>query len=162
MTTVDAPLEPAATAPVPAGSRLIGPAADTIALFSAALTLLVLSGVTPLAPVPALATALAVLHSLVSGTAAATAPPTALIQAAIVVSLLVVNVVTDALLLLAPTPMSSRAIGAIALGLAMLWATATFLVLGGLTWIAPVDEVVKQLLLGNAVTGLLLLAIIGR
>ena len=58
--------------------------------------------------------------------------------------------------------MSSRLIGAITLGLALLWATATFLVLGGLTWIAPVDEVVKQLLLGNAVTGVLLLAIIGR
>ncbi|HZR63009.1 MAG TPA: PAS domain-containing sensor histidine kinase [Xanthobacteraceae bacterium] len=58
--------------------------------------------------------------------------------------------------------MSSRLIGAIALGLALLWATVTFLVLGGLTWIVPVDEVVKQLLLGNAVTGVLLLAIIGR
>src|SRR5581483_9079344 len=73
-----------------------------------------------------------------------------------------VNLVTDALLLLAPRPMSSRLIGAIALGLALLWATVTFLVLGGLTWIVPVDEVVKQLLLGNAVTGVLLLAIIGR
>ena len=78
------------------------------------------------------------------------------------VLLLVGNIVTDVLLLLAPMPMSSRLIGAITLGLALLWATATFLVLGGLTRIAPVDEVVKQLLLGNAVTGVLLLAIIGR
>ncbi len=164
MTTVEqvAPLEPAATAPVPVGSRLIGPVADGIALLSAALTLLVLSGITPIAPVPALATALAALQSFSHGTAAAAATPTELIQAAIVVLLLVVNVVTDALLLLAPMPMSSRVIGAIALGLALLWAAATFLVLGGLTWIAPVDEVVKQLLLGNAVTGVLLLAIIGR
>ncbi len=167
MTTVEqvAPLEPAAaaaTAPVPVGSRLIGPVADGIALLSAALTLLVLSGITPIAPVPALATALAALQSFGHGAAASAATPTELIQAAIVVLLLVVNVVTDALLLLAPMPMSSRPIGAIALGLALLWAAATFLVLGGLTWIAPVDEVVKQLLLGNAVTGVLLLAIIGR
>jgi two-component system, NtrC family, nitrogen regulation sensor histidine kinase NtrY len=164
MTTVDqvAPLEPAAPAPVPVGSRLIGPFADSIALFSAALSLLVLSGITPLAPVPALATALTALQSLIHGTAAPAVTPTELIQIAIVVLLLVVNVVTDALLLLAPAPMSSRPIAAIALGLALLWAAATFLVLGGLTWIVPVDEVVKQLLLGNAVTGLLLLAIIGR
>jgi len=39
---------------------------------------------------------------------------------------------------------------------------ATFLVLAGLTPIAPVHEVVVKLLLGNAVTGFLLLAIIGR
>jgi two-component system nitrogen regulation sensor histidine kinase NtrY len=41
-------------------------------------------------------------------------------------------------------------------------ATATFLVLAGLTPIAPVHEVVVELLLGNVVTGLLLLGIIGR
>jgi len=58
--------------------------------------------------------------------------------------------------------MASRLIGAIAVGIALLSATATFLVLAGLTPIAPVDSVVRQLLLGNAVTGLLLLAIIGR
>jgi len=164
MTTVDqvAPIEPAAAAPLPASSRLAGSVADSIALFSAALTLVVLSGITPIAPVHALATALAPLQSLIYGTAVATATPTELIQAAIMVLLLVGNLVTDALLLLAPMPMSSRAIGAIALGLALLWATVTFLVLGGLTWITPVDEVVKQLLLGNAVTGVLLLAIIGR
>ena len=147
---------------MPVGSRLIGPVADSIALFSAALTLLVLSGITPIAPVPALATALALLQAVAHGTAVPAATPAGLIQTAIVVLLLVGNVVTDALLLLAPRPISSRAIGAIALGLAMLWATVTFLVLGGLTWIVPVDEVVKRLLLGNAVTGVLLLAIIGR
>ncbi|MGA8613043.1 MAG: PAS domain-containing sensor histidine kinase [Xanthobacteraceae bacterium] len=59
-------------------------------------------------------------------------------------------------------PTTSRLIGAIAVGIALLSATATFLVLAGLTPIAPVDSVVKELLLGNAVTGLLLLAIIGR
>ena len=163
MTTVDqvAPLEPV-PAPMPVGSRLIGPVADGIALFSAALTLLVLSGITPIAPVPALATGLALLQAVTHGTAVPAATPAGLIQTAIVVLLLVVNLATDALLLLAPRPMSSRLIGAIALGLALLWATVTFLVLGGLTWIVPVDEVVKQLLLGNAVTGVLLLAIIGR
>ncbi len=157
-----APLEPVATASAPLGSRLIGPIADSMALFSAALTLLVLSGITPIEPIHALATALSLLNALIHGSPAAAATATALIQAAIVVLLLVGNIVTDALLLMAPTPMSSRLIGAIALGLALLWATVTFLVLGGLTWIAPVDEVVKQLLLGNAVTGILLLAIIGR
>jgi two-component system nitrogen regulation sensor histidine kinase NtrY len=45
---------------------------------------------------------------------------------------------------------------------ALLSATATFLVLAGLTPIAPVHEVVVELLLGNAITGLLLLGIIGR
>jgi two-component system, NtrC family, nitrogen regulation sensor histidine kinase NtrY len=61
-----------------------------------------------------------------------------------------------------PVPIASRLIGAIAVGIALLSATATFLVLAGLTPIAPVHEVVVDLLLGNAVTGLLLLAIIGR
>jgi two-component system nitrogen regulation sensor histidine kinase NtrY len=167
MTTVDqvapGPIEPtAATAPMPVSSRLIGPVADRIALLSAALTLVVLSGITPIAPVPALAAALSVLQSLIHGTAAPAATSAELIQGAIVVLLLVANVVTDALLLLAPLPMSSRLIAAITLALALLWATVTFLVLGGLTWIVPVDAVVKQLLLGNAVTGLLLLAIIAR
>src|SRR6478672_2413246 len=59
-------------------------------------------------------------------------------------------------------PVASRLIGAIAIGVALLSATATFLVLSGLTPIAPVHEVVVKLLLGNAATGLLLLAIIGR
>src|SRR5580658_2174245 len=62
----------------------------------------------------------------------------------------------------APMPPASRLIGAIAVGVALLSATATFLVLAGLTPIAPVHDVVVKLLLGNAVTGLLLLAIIGR
>src|SRR5271170_2442254 len=62
----------------------------------------------------------------------------------------------------APVPVASRLIGAIAVGVALLSATATFLVLAGLTPIAPVHEVVVKLLLGNALTGLLLLAIIGR
>ena len=62
----------------------------------------------------------------------------------------------------APVPVASRLIGAIAVGIALLSATATFLVLAGLTPIAPVHEVVVKLLGGNAATGLLLLAIIGR
>src|SRR5271168_2235988 len=62
----------------------------------------------------------------------------------------------------APVPVASRLIGAIAVGVALLSATATFLVLAGLTPIAPVHEVVVKLLLGNLITGLLLLGIIGR
>ncbi len=62
----------------------------------------------------------------------------------------------------APLPAASRLIGALAVGIALLSATATFLVLAGLTPIAPVHEVVVKLLLGNAVTGVLLLGIIGR
>jgi two-component system nitrogen regulation sensor histidine kinase NtrY len=62
----------------------------------------------------------------------------------------------------APVPVVSRLIGACAVGVALLSATATFLVLAGLTPIAPVHEVVVELLLGNAITGLLLLGIIGR
>jgi two-component system nitrogen regulation sensor histidine kinase NtrY len=61
----------------------------------------------------------------------------------------------------APMPVVSRKVGAIAVGAALLSATATFLVLAGLTPIAPVDSVVKGLLLGNVITGSLLLAIIG-
>jgi two-component system, NtrC family, nitrogen regulation sensor histidine kinase NtrY len=59
-------------------------------------------------------------------------------------------------------PFISRLIGACAVGVALLSATATFLVLAGLTPIAPVHEVVVKLLLGNVVTGVLLLGIIGR
>jgi len=62
----------------------------------------------------------------------------------------------------APMPVASRLIGAMAVGVALLSATATFLVLAGLTPIAPVHEVVVKLLAGNGATGLLLLAIIGR
>src|SRR5579863_9462618 len=61
-----------------------------------------------------------------------------------------------------PMPAASRLIGAIVLFVALLSATATFLVMAGLTPIIPVDSVVKELLLGNVITGLLLLAIIGR
>jgi two-component system, NtrC family, nitrogen regulation sensor histidine kinase NtrY len=61
-----------------------------------------------------------------------------------------------------PMPVASRLIGAVAVGIALLSATATFLVLAGLTPIPPVDSVVKELLLGNVITGLLLLGIIGR
>ena len=62
----------------------------------------------------------------------------------------------------APMPVASRLIGAIAVGLALLSATATFVVLAGLTPIAPVHEVVVELLLADLAAGLLLLAIIGR
>ncbi len=62
----------------------------------------------------------------------------------------------------APMPAASRLIGAFAVGLALLSAMATFLVLAGLTPIAPVHRVVVELLLGNVVTGLLLLGIIAR
>jgi len=61
-----------------------------------------------------------------------------------------------------PVPFVSRLVGACAVGVALLSATATFLVLAGLTPIAPVHEVVVELLLGNVVTGLLLLGIIGH
>jgi two-component system nitrogen regulation sensor histidine kinase NtrY len=62
----------------------------------------------------------------------------------------------------APMPVASRLIGAIAVGIALLSATATFVVLAGLTPIAPVHEVVVELLLADLAAGLLLLAIIGR
>src|SRR5271168_5050493 len=62
----------------------------------------------------------------------------------------------------APVPVASRLIGAIAVGVALLSATATFLVLAGLTPISPVHEVVVTLLCVNAATGILLLTIIGR
>ena len=61
-----------------------------------------------------------------------------------------------------PMPVGSRLLGAIVVGVALLSATATFLVLSDLTPIAPVHEVVLTLLLGDFATGLLLLAIIGR
>jgi len=61
-----------------------------------------------------------------------------------------------------PMPVASRLIGAVAVVIALLSATATFLVMAGLTPIPPVDSVVRKLLLGNLATGLLLLVIIGR
>jgi two-component system nitrogen regulation sensor histidine kinase NtrY len=54
-----------------------------------------------------------------------------------------------------------RIVGPALVGLAMLSAIATFLVLAGLTSIAPTHYVVVTLLLINAVTGLLLLGVIG-
>ena len=63
----------------------------------------------------------------------------------------------------APMPAASRLIGAIAVGVALLSATATFLVLAGLTPIAPVHEVVKaSCCSATSSPGSLLLAIIGR
>src|SRR6516165_3501962 len=59
-------------------------------------------------------------------------------------------------------PVGSRLIGALAVGVALLSAAATFVVLAGLTPIAPVHEVVVKLLLADLAAGLLLLAIIGR
>ena len=56
----------------------------------------------------------------------------------------------------------ARFLGPAAVGLAMLSALITFLVLAGLTPIAPTHYVVVTLLLVNAATGLLLLAVIGR
>jgi two-component system nitrogen regulation sensor histidine kinase NtrY len=55
-----------------------------------------------------------------------------------------------------------RIVGPILVGLAMLSAVVTFFVLAGLTPIAPTHYVVVTLLLVNAVTGALLLAVIGR
>src|SRR3974390_1524829 len=62
----------------------------------------------------------------------------------------------------APVPVASRLIGAAAVGVALLSAMATFLVLAGLTPIDPVQRVVITLLAVNVVSGLLLLGIIGR
>ncbi|HEX5507617.1 MAG TPA: PAS domain-containing sensor histidine kinase [Pseudolabrys sp.] len=55
-----------------------------------------------------------------------------------------------------------RALGLIAVGLALLSAFVTFIVLADFTPIAPTHYVVVTLLLTNAATGLLLLAVIGR
>src|SRR6202046_2323298 len=59
-------------------------------------------------------------------------------------------------------PVASRLIGAIAIGVALLSAAATFVVMAGLTPFAPVHEVVVKLLLADLAAGLFLLAIIGR
>jgi two-component system nitrogen regulation sensor histidine kinase NtrY len=56
----------------------------------------------------------------------------------------------------------ARIIGPVAVGVALLSALATFLVLAGLTVIAPTHPVVVSLLLVNALTGLVLLSIITR
>src|ERR1700731_4456968 len=60
----------------------------------------------------------------------------------------------------APMPIASRLFGAIAVGVALLSAPATFLVLAGMTPIDPVQSVVLTLLAVNAGTSFLLLAII--
>jgi two-component system nitrogen regulation sensor histidine kinase NtrY len=63
----------------------------------------------------------------------------------------------------APTPgWGGRALGIIAVAIALLSAVATFLVLANLTPILPTHEVVLTLLLFNAVTVLLLIGIITR
>jgi two-component system nitrogen regulation sensor histidine kinase NtrY len=63
----------------------------------------------------------------------------------------------------APTSGSiPRALGVAAVALALLSALVTFVVLAGLTPIAPTHEVVVTLLLANAVTVLLLVLVIGR
>jgi two-component system nitrogen regulation sensor histidine kinase NtrY len=60
------------------------------------------------------------------------------------------------------TPAASmRLLGLVAVGLALLSAIATFLVLAGLTPIVPTHNVVVALLLGNIVTMLLLIGLIG-
>ena len=56
----------------------------------------------------------------------------------------------------------SRALGLAAVALALLSALLTFVVLAGLTPVAPTHEVVVTLLLANAVTVLLLVLVIAR
>ncbi len=60
-----------------------------------------------------------------------------------------------------PTQGSTRWLGLAAVGVALLSAVVTFLVLGGLTSIPPTNDVVLSLLLVNAGTGAILLFIIG-
>src|SRR5262245_50659285 len=55
----------------------------------------------------------------------------------------------------------ARLLGVVAVPLALLSALTTFLVLANLTPIAPTHEAVLAVLVGNAVTGLFLIAIIG-
>src|SRR5215813_6860229 len=62
----------------------------------------------------------------------------------------------------APASWLARVVGLIAVGLALLSAVATFLVLATLTPILPTHEVALALLLFNAFTVLLLLAVITR
>src|SRR6202023_4058502 len=61
----------------------------------------------------------------------------------------------------APMPIASHLVGPIAVGVGLLSAPATFLVLAGMTPIDPVQSVVLTLLAVNAGTSVLLLAIIG-
>jgi two-component system nitrogen regulation sensor histidine kinase NtrY len=60
------------------------------------------------------------------------------------------------------TKVTTGLLGPIAIGIALLSALATFLVLTGLTPIPPTHEVVVSLLLVNAVTALALVGLIGR
>jgi two-component system, NtrC family, nitrogen regulation sensor histidine kinase NtrY len=62
----------------------------------------------------------------------------------------------------ASTSTASRVVGTVAVGLALLSALLTFIVLAGLSPIAPTHEVVVSLLLVNAATVFVLLAIIAR
>jgi two-component system nitrogen regulation sensor histidine kinase NtrY len=58
--------------------------------------------------------------------------------------------------------LASGILGPLAVGLALLSAAVTFVVLTGLTPILPTHEVVVTVLLANAATALILLAVIGR
>jgi two-component system nitrogen regulation sensor histidine kinase NtrY len=57
---------------------------------------------------------------------------------------------------------SARVLGSIAVGIALLSALATFLVLAGLTSIVPTHEVVVSLLLANVASAAFLIGVIGR
>jgi two-component system nitrogen regulation sensor histidine kinase NtrY len=59
-------------------------------------------------------------------------------------------------------PSRTRIVGPLAVGIALLSALVTFLVLAGLTPIVPSHYVVVSLLLVNALTGIVLVSIIGR
>jgi two-component system nitrogen regulation sensor histidine kinase NtrY len=72
------------------------------------------------------------------------------------------EVTPAALMSPAPSGAVRRVIGPIAVALALLSALATFLVLAGLTPIAPNAQVVVTLLAFNGLTGLLMVIIIGR
>ena len=58
--------------------------------------------------------------------------------------------------------LSSRVFGSVAVGLAMLSATVTFLVLAGFTPVVPTHRVVVTLLLVDLLASLLLVGVIGR
>jgi len=62
----------------------------------------------------------------------------------------------------APAGWLARALGLVAVGLALLSAMVTFLVLANLTPIVPTDKVVRVLLLSNALTILFLIVVIAR
>ncbi|MDQ2955259.1 MAG: PAS domain-containing sensor histidine kinase [Pseudomonadota bacterium] len=68
----------------------------------------------------------------------------------------------DGLAAIPATKVTTGLLGPIAIGIALLSALATFLVLTGLTAIPPTHEVVVSLLAVNAVTALALVGLIGR